>query len=72
MDDLALKVSKINVVAIDDTDSTHTGCRKILKRGRAKPPCANNDHASVLKTFLPLQCNLWHDEVTAVPEYFFV
>ena len=67
MEDLALEVRDVHDVEVDDADGPDAGRREVERRGRPEPAGADEQHAPVEQPRLPLEPNLRHEQVAAVP-----
>lgn len=54
MDDLALQVGNIHLVAIHYAQSAHSGCRQILEYGRTQASGSYHQHTCLSQKYLPL------------------
>jgi hypothetical protein len=68
---LALKIRKIDIVKIHNTDRPNAGGCQIKGGWRSESSGADAQDARSFKSTLPVGCNLGHDEVTRIALQFF-
>ena len=68
---LPLKIGKIDLVEIDNTNGPNAGSRQIKRSRRSKSSCPDAQDARSFESILPLGRNLGHDEMTRVTLQFF-
>src|SRR5438874_1693140 len=66
MHDLALQISQIDPVVVDDADRPDTGGGKIQQHRRAEPAGPDDQHARLQELFLPLLADLVEDQVAGI------
>ncbi len=68
MQNLALKIAKIDIVEIDQTKLADSGRSKIKRSRRTESACADAQHARLIQPLLPFRAHLGHDHVPRVAQ----
>ena len=66
MDNLSLKIGKINFIRIGNSDRSYTCCRQIHSCRCSKSTCPNNQYTGVQEFFLSFGTNLFEDDMTGI------
>ena len=66
MDNLSLKIGKINFIRIGNSDRSYTCCRQIHSCRCSKSTCPNNQYTGVQEFFLSFGANLFEDDMTGI------
>src|SRR6185503_7482920 len=72
MNDLALKIREIDDIEIDDAELADSSRAQVQRQRRTQSTRADAQHLRGLQFLLPLERDLWHDQVTAVTQYLVV
>ena len=72
MDDLSLKIGKINLIRICNSDGSDTCCCKIHSHRSTKSACTDDQHFCIEEFLLALGTNLFEDDVTGITLQLFV
>src|SRR4029077_15559118 len=66
VENLPLKIGKIDIVEIDNADGSNAGGCQVKRGRRSESSGADAQDARSFESALPLGCNLGHDEMTRV------